>query len=117
MNYTRLQPHISIRDVGAEKDFYVQLGFEVAYESQGFVAIGYGDSILFGLREDSSSDPERLAEQIYWQIGVQRVREVEDTCKARGLDIVQEPELQSWGEWIMKVRSPNGIVVGFEGDE
>lgn len=63
------------------------------------------------------SDPEKLAEQIYWQIGVKRVRAVEDTCKAKRLNIVQAPELQSWGEWIMKVRSPNGIFVGFEGDE
>lgn len=117
MTYTRLQPHVFVKDVDAEKDFYVKLGFGVTYESQGFAAIGYGDSILFGLREDSSSDPEKLAEQIYWQIGVKRVRAVEGTCKAKGLNIVQAPELQSWGEWIMKVRSPNGIVVGFEGDE
>lgn len=116
MAYTRLQPHLSVKDVSAEKAFYVQLGFEVPYESSGFVAIGYGDAILFGLREDGGSDPERLAEQLYWQVGVEQVGDVERICKAKGLEIVQMPELQSWGEWIMKVRSPNGIVVGFEGD-
>jgi len=115
MAYTRLQPHVFVRDVGAEKAFYVRLGFEVTYESRGFAAIGYKDSILFGLREASSSDPEKLAEQIYWQIGVERVGDVERLCKAKALVIVQVPERQSWGEWIMKVVSPNGIVVAFEG--
>jgi predicted enzyme related to lactoylglutathione lyase len=104
-----------VRDVQAESTFYRQLGFEVFDEMGGFIAMSYGDCILFGLQEEPHSNPSGFAKHAIWQIGAEDINVVFKTCQQQGLDIIQEPELQKWDEWIMSVVSPNGYTVLFEG--
>ncbi len=115
--YTRLQPILSVRNLAAEKDFYQKLGFILAYDTADFVAFSYGTTILFGLQHNEAADLSGMEQQLLWQIGTSSVRAVEERCLAAQLDIMEAPQLQPWGEWTLKVQSPNGYTVIFEGPE
>jgi catechol 2,3-dioxygenase-like lactoylglutathione lyase family enzyme len=112
--YTRLQPILFVQDLGAEVDFYTRLGFEVVHESADFVGLAYGDTILFGLQIRPDGWPLR-AQPLIWQIGTDDIDAVHRRCLREGLEVVAEPAIQSWGEWLMRVKSPGGYHVVFEG--
>ena len=113
--YTRLQPILYIADLEAEIGFYTALEFVIKDQAEGFAAVAYGDCILFGLQRQKSPDPGVIQEFMVWQIGVMDVGLIQDLCQRQDLNTVRSPERQPWGEWIMKVESPNGWVVVFEG--
>jgi hypothetical protein len=113
--YTRLQPILNIADLEAEIGFYTALEFEIKDQAEGFAAVAFGDCILFGLQQQKSPAPEVIQESMVWQIGVTDVGLIQDLCQRQDLNILRSPERQPWGEWIMKVESPNGWVVVFEG--
>jgi predicted enzyme related to lactoylglutathione lyase len=97
-----------------ESQFYTRLGFEVFDEMEGFSALSYDKCILFGLQEETHCDPSGFTKHAIWQIGTEDIDAVHKVCEREGIDIIQEPELQDWGEWIMKVKSPNEYTVLFE---
>jgi hypothetical protein len=103
--------------VETEKQFYVRLGFKVAYEAPGFVALAFGEKLLFGLQEDELADPKALELQMYWQIGVRSVSELAGHCERERIAVETPMALQSWGEWTLALCSPNGYRVVFEGPE
>jgi ribosomal protein S18 acetylase RimI-like enzyme len=133
--YTRLQPVLHVADLAAEVAFYSALGFDVELEpagESGFAAMTYGGgalnsaaaavsgaaassgaAILFGLQSAPglAGPPPSLA----WGIGVESVADVAALCSRHGLPVVQAPRQESWGEWTLAVRSPNGYRVTFEG--
>ena len=113
--YTRLQPILHVFDLEAEKDFYLKLGFTVTYESEDFAAISFGEGILFGLQRKQDSDPSLFEQQAVWQIGADSIEAVHQICQRENLDVIASPSPQEWGEWVLKVRSPNGYAVLFEG--
>lgn len=113
----RLQPILNVRNVEAEKQFYVCLGFTVAYQADGFVALALGDGLLFGLRQTERADPTAFEQQMYWQFGVESVRDVARQCDREGLSIETPMTVQTWGEWVLVLRSPGGYRIAFEGPE
>jgi catechol 2,3-dioxygenase-like lactoylglutathione lyase family enzyme len=113
--YTRLQPVLFVRDVEAEKRFYLKLGFGASYESPGFAAISYGSCVFFALQARNSADPSAFAGQAVWQIGAARVGPIYEACLREKVEIIEQPRMRGWGEWVLRVRSPNGYEVLFEG--
>ncbi len=114
--YTRLQPILKVRDLTAEARFYNVLGFAVQSESDSFASIRYGEQLLFGLELEpalSVGGPPALI----WQIGVQSVRAIHEIAMHAQLPLVENPVLQPWGEWTIKLKSPDGHTVIFEGGE
>jgi len=63
--YRRLQPILNVRDLEAEKQFYVQLGFTVSHQAAGFVALSCETCILFGLQAAEQSDPAAFEQQMF----------------------------------------------------
>jgi catechol 2,3-dioxygenase-like lactoylglutathione lyase family enzyme len=115
--YTRLQPILNVRSIEVEKQFYVRLGFKVTYQAEGFVALAFGEQILFGLQQAEHADPLAFEQQMLWQIGVDSVGEVANLCEREGLLIETPMKLQPWGEWTLAICSPCGYRITFEGPE
>jgi len=115
--YRRLQPILNVRSIEVEKQFYVRLGFKVTYQAEGFVALASGEHLLLGLREAEQADPAAFEQQMYWQFGVDSVRDVARQCEREGLSIETPMTLQTWGEWVLVLRSPGGYRIAFEGPE
>jgi hypothetical protein len=114
--YTRLQPLLFVRSLVAEKEFYLKLGFDVSYESDDFVAISFSDCLLFGLLSKPDFQLDSNTPMI-WQIGTTSVAGVYEISKQEHLEIVESPIEQDWGEWTVKIKSPSGYIVIFEGPE
>jgi catechol 2,3-dioxygenase-like lactoylglutathione lyase family enzyme len=115
--YKRLQPVLNVRSIEAERQFYVQLGFTVTYQEEGFAALASGEQVLFGLQEAEQGDPAVFERQMHWQFGVGSVGEVARHCEREGLPVEMPMTLQPWGEWMLVLRSPSGYRIAFEGPE
>lgn len=112
--FTRLQPILFVADLEAEVAFYAALGFTVQHREPGFVGL-CRDQILFGLqhRDGTAFDG---GQPLIWQIGTDDIGAVHDRCRRAGLAVVEGPQLQTWGEWLMTLMSPNGYRVVIEGE-
>lgn len=117
--FTRLQPILYVADLAAEVAFYEALGFTVQHREPGFVGLCLGN-ILFGLqhRNGASFDGASFdgAQPLVWQIGTDDIGAVHDRCRRAGLPVLEGPQLQTWGEWLMTLRSPNGYRLMIEGE-
>ena len=65
----------------------------------------------------ASDHPAAFEQQMYWQFGVDSVRDVARQCEREGLSIETPMTLQTWGEWVLVLRSPGGYRIAFEGPE
>ncbi|RPJ49877.1 MAG: hypothetical protein EHM21_06135 [Chloroflexi bacterium] len=112
--FTQLRPVLFVDDLSAEVIFYQKLGFQILFQMPDFVGLVYGEQILFGLqhRPGAKFDVEQA---LTWQIATNDIDAVFQCCQQKNFNILQEPELQSWGDWTMTVLSPNGYRVVFEG--
>ena len=115
--FNRLQPILNVLDIAAETQFYVRLGFSIAHQSEGFVALAAGETVLFGLKAEEESDPIAFERQMFLQFGVASVGEVARHCEREGIAVEKPMELQAWGEWMMVLRSPGGYRVAVEGPQ
>ena len=119
MAVTAFHPILYVDDPRAERDFYAEFGFETAYEGDefpDFIAVKANDAI-FGLssnRPASDADPNGV---VRWQLMVDDVDEIIAICRRHGrqCDIEVENPAASHFVRIAKVRSPNGVLVWFEG--
>ncbi len=112
--FTQLRPVLFVDDLAAELDFYLKLGFQILFQMPEYVGLVCGESILFGLQHRQGA--QFGADQpVTWQIATDDMDAVYQLCLEAKVNIQQEPELQSWGEWTMTVLSPNGYRVVFEG--
>ncbi len=111
---TRLQPVLFVADLDAEIAFYLALGFEVQYQEPGFAGLAWADRILFGLQRQDGATFD-AAQPLIWQIGTDDIDAVHQRCSQAGLPVIKTPERQGWGEWLMRLRSPNGYQVVIEG--
>ncbi|MBE0696793.1 MAG: hypothetical protein IH586_07710, partial [Anaerolineaceae bacterium] len=84
------------------------------YQEDNFAGISDGGSILFGLLSRNKEKPV-VDQPIVWQIGTKDIDGVHQRCMEETLEVLQPPEKQNWGEWVMIVQSPNGYQVYFEG--
>jgi lactoylglutathione lyase len=101
-------PIISVRDIGATRDFYAQLGFEQQYQfppegepefvqmQRGTASIGIG----------GASD-DRFAMWVY----VDDVDLAVADLTEGGAELVEAPTDRPWGERVATVRDPAGNLV------
>lgn len=111
-------PILYVTDPYAERDFFRQFGFETVYEGDefpGFLAIQSG-SVIFGLSGNKDLPPA-AHEGVRWQFRVADVDKIVETCDAASLacEFVVESGGDAHRARVVKVVSPNGVVVWFEG--
>jgi uncharacterized glyoxalase superfamily protein PhnB len=112
--FNRLQPVLFVDSIQNEVEFYQKFGFRIEHEEQSFVSLAYGNTILFGLQHKPGSIFHD-SQPLIWQIGTDDIDAVYQRCQQAQLTIYQNLEIQSWGEWMFGVISPNGYRVIFEG--
>ncbi len=113
--FTRLQPVLFVADLDAEIAFYQALGFEIEHRELGFVGLAFAGRILFGLQQRDGATFD-VGQPLIWQIGTSDIDAVHERCRQTGLAVHQVPELAAWGEWLMRLRSPNGYQIIIEGE-
>ena len=110
-----------VRDQYAEREFYALFGFTTRYEGEeypGFLAIQQGDAVI-GLQRDSEENPA-YREGLRWQFEVEATELLDliiSVCRDHGLDyeVVTERGGSRFLTRLVKVRSPSGYLVWFEG--
>jgi hypothetical protein len=116
-----LHPIMYVHDQYAERAFYELFGFQRHYEGPefpGFLAIRHGQAII-GLQQ-SSRDHPAYAGGLRWQFEVDSAEEIDDiaaVCSSHELEF--EIEVEEGGTAFrtrcVKVQSPAGVTVWFEG--
>jgi hypothetical protein len=119
MPVTALHPILYVADPYTERDFFGRFGFETFYEGDefpGFLAVKCG-SVLFGLSGNKGQLPPAAYEGIRWQLRVDDVEEIVETCAAAAIpcEVVVEEGGSAHRARIARVTSPNGVIVWFEG--
>lgn len=117
----QLHPIMYVADQYAEREFYERFGFERLYEGDefpGFLAIRHGDAII-GLQRASSEHPP-YADGLRWQFELAEESELDELiaiCRAHNLvhDVVTEEGGDRFRRRLLKMRSPAGVTVWFEG--
>jgi hypothetical protein len=112
-------PILYVADPYAERDFFSRFGFETFYEGDefpGFLAVNCG-SVLFGLSGNKEQLPSAAYDGVRWQLRVDDVDEIVETCTAAALqcEVIVEEGGSTHRARIAKVTSPNGVSVWFEG--
>ncbi len=117
----QLHPIMYVPDQYAEREFYRRFGFEDLYEGEefpGFLAVRSGEAVI-GLQ---ASDPDRPAYQggLRWQFEVATGAELDALIAVaadEGLDHLVETEVggDRFVTRLLRVRSPSGVEVWFEG--
>jgi lactoylglutathione lyase len=111
-------PIISTRDLRRLLEFYQDLfGGSVTYQfpsdgSPEFVSLGLGESTI-GIAEDSNvstSSDQRFSLWVY----VEDCDRIVELVRHRGLEVIEEPADQRWGERVARVADPDGnlVIVG-----
>jgi catechol 2,3-dioxygenase-like lactoylglutathione lyase family enzyme len=119
MRITGFHPILYVSDPSIERDFYTRFGFTTAYEGDdfpGFIAVRCGD-VIFGLSSDRVLPDDRPYDSSRWQLMVDDPNEIVAICAAEGWTHEVQVEAPSRAHWaqLVKVLSPNGVTVWFEG--
>ena len=107
----RAFPIISVRDLGAVRRFYEDLGFAQTYQfppdgEPGFVTMERGSSSI-GIGAGGATDDDRFGLWVY----VDDVDATLERLRAAGAPVVAEPQDQPWGERVARTRDPDGNLV------
>ena len=114
--FESLFPIIATRDLGAALGFYRDLlGATVTYEfpgpdgEPGYVGLELGDAHLgIGRDPDAPAEPtDRFSLWVYAEDCDAAV----DRLRAAGVEIVEDPTDQPWGERVARVLDPDGNLV------
>ena len=117
--FERLVPILFVKDLHAERNFYVSLGFTITYqgaEFPDFIALGYG-SIEFGIsrRENFTSDiPDHV---LNWQFGVKDIDTTRQLLTSSGVTFREElvNPSEEWKYRVLHAHTPNGYHLMLEG--
>lgn len=117
----QLHPIMYVPDQHAEQAFYALFGFTTRYEGEefpGFLALQRGDAII-GLQRESAENPA-YREGLRWQFEAETTEEIDaiiSACRAHALEheVVTERGGTRFVTRLVKVRSPSGHLVWFEG--
>jgi lactoylglutathione lyase len=114
--FTTIFPIISTRDLDRALGFYRHLlGATVSYEFPGpdgkpaYVGLELGGAHL-GIGRDPDAPSESSARFSLWAYADDCDAAVE-RLRAAGVEIVEEPVDQPWGERVARVRDPDGNLV------
>jgi hypothetical protein len=118
-----LHPIMYVADQYAEREFYERFGFERVYEGDefpGFLAIRHGAAVI-GLQRGSADNPSYQA-GLRWQFEVETSADVDAivaTCGEHQLEheLVQERGGDRFNRRLVRVTSPSGVAVWFEGPD
>jgi hypothetical protein len=108
-----------VDDPYTERDFFGRFGFKTIYEGDefpGFLAVECG-SVCFGLSRNKVLEAITAYDCVRWQLIVDDVDEIVSVCAAAGLpcEVAVEEGGTTHRSRVVKVISPNGVVVWFEG--
>ena len=117
----QLHPIMYVPDQYAERAFYALFGFTTRYEADefpGFLALEHGDAVI-GLQRESDGNPP-YQEGLRWQFEVETTEQIDSivaVCRANALEheVISERGGRRFVTRIVKVRSPSGYLVWFEG--
>jgi lactoylglutathione lyase len=114
--FESLFPIIATRDLGAALGFYRDLlGATVTYEfpgpdgEPGYVGLELGDAHL-GIGRDPDA-PAEPADRFSLWVYAEDCDAAVDRLRAAGVEIVEDPTDQPWGERVARVLDPDGNLV------
>lgn len=104
-------PIITVRNLGAAREFYAALGFVQTFQfppqgEPGFVTMERGRSSI-GIGAGAADGEDHFGIWVY----VEDVDATLDQLRAAGAPVVAEPEDQPWGERVARTRDPHGNLV------
>jgi catechol 2,3-dioxygenase-like lactoylglutathione lyase family enzyme len=114
--FMHLAPVLNVRDLAAEREFYVQLGLPVSYEGDAypdFIAFGTG-AMTFGIQPASGeNDPPSV---LTWQIVVSDIDAAMDVCKKAGIEfeVEQNDPAPGWSYRRLIMQTPSGYRLALE---
>ena len=118
MSFTRILTNICSDRLSESRDFYVALlGFEVNYDSDWYVQLRcpINHELEFGIiartNELVPANFQRAPTGMYVTFVVPDVDAVYSNAKALGLDIVQEPKNEFYGQRRFLTVDPNGCLI------
>jgi hypothetical protein len=119
MAVSAFHPIMYVPDPYAERDFFELFGFETVYEGDefpGFLAVGSGD-VRLGLSSNGELPADGGHAAIRWQFIVDDVDDIIVACEQANLayDVLVEEGGQTHRARCVKVESPNGMPIWFEG--
>jgi catechol 2,3-dioxygenase-like lactoylglutathione lyase family enzyme len=115
--FTRLAPVLNVRDLTAERAFYVSLGLPVIYEGDeypDFVAFGT-DTVHFGIQAaPADNDPPSV---LTWQIAVTDIDRAMERCRSAGIsfELEQNDPAPGWSYRRLLAQTPSGYRLALEG--
>lgn len=110
--YDRLVPILLVKDLSAERDFYVGLGFTVSYEGSefpDFIALAHG-AIEFGIERSDAFTTELADRVLAWQFGVRDIEEAKARLTQSGVPFREEWVVprEDWRYRVLHAHTPNG---------
>ncbi len=119
--FDMLVPIIYVKDLQSEKQFYLDLGFEISYEGKkfpNFMGIKCGDKIEFGLEKRENLDIEEVNKLFFWQMTVNDLNKLKILCNKKGIKILRNGKVNVRKDWQyseITIESPNGYKLNIEG--
>lgn len=100
---------IATRDTAGSQDFYAGvLGLTTSYSAPPVTALATADGVEILLHEQETTPSDRA---VSLSFAVDDLDGLVETWRTRGGVVIDEPELQPWGERQAVVRDPDGHVV------
>ncbi|MGW0801511.1 VOC family protein [Nonomuraea sp. NPDC002799] len=118
MNIIATAVSLSVGDVTASSRFFTtHLGFRELVTADGFACLGRDDSAcdVVLVRRDSEPPPEaplgRGPEDMLVSFTVTGIAAEQERLRGEGAAITMPLRREPWGEWVLRLTDPNGVVV------
>ena len=108
-----LRPILPVRDAQAESTFYRKLGFLVHPETETTQVVQFNGDILFILQEVAADNLGPIQHLMQWQFYVPHLKRFSIYLQDALIEIEEPYTRQSWGEYTLRLRSPNGYAITF----
>ena len=110
--FSRIIPVLFVRDLAAERDFYIRLGFHVTYEGPeypDFTSLGHGP-VEFGIERRHDFRTGAPDHVLTWQFGVTDIDEARQRLIDAGVPFREElmAPAADWKYRVLHARTPNG---------
>jgi catechol 2,3-dioxygenase-like lactoylglutathione lyase family enzyme len=118
MTINRLIPNICSDHLDATRQFYIELlDFSLAYDSDWYIQVTSPRNAnleLGFIRRDHDLVPEpyrQLPQGLYITVVVDEVDEIYAKARTAGLEVVQPPKDEFYGQRRMLIADPNGLLL------